>query len=196
LASSESLIAITFKKRPEWKIVEWQEKIREKEIDLARADFLPSVWLNGNTYKYKVDYADWSWRFETWVVYGLVSWNIFDGLKTPYRIREAQSGLAAAKFNEVELENLIRSEIEEAQLRFDSEKQRIKLAEQEINLAQEHLTLAREEYRKGIKNNLELLEAQHTLSRAQADLLQAHSDYELAKAKINLVTGAEIFKPL
>ena len=196
LASSESLLAITLKKRPEWKIVEWQKKIREKEIDLARADFLPSVWLNGNTYKYKVDYADWSWRFETWVVYGLVSWNIFDGLKTPYRIREAQSGLAAAKFNEVELGNLIRSEIEEAQLRFDSEKQRIKLAEQEINLAQEHLTLAREEYRKGIKNNLELLEAQHTLSRAQADLLQAHSDYELAKAKINLVTGAEIFKPL
>lgn len=195
-ASSEALFAITFKQRPEWKIIGLKKKIGEKAINLARADFLPSVWLNGTTYKYKVNYADWNWSFETWVVYGLVSWNIFDGLKTPYHIREAQAGLAATKYDEVQLENRIRGEVEQARLRFQSEKRRIQLAEREVNLAQEHLQLALEEYRKGVKNNIELLEAQHTLSRARIDLLQAHSDYELAKARINMATGAEIFKPL
>lgn len=194
--SAEVLLAQTYKQRPEWKIFGLQKKIREKEINLARAEFFPNVWVNGITYKYKVDYADWSYRLESWAVFGWVSWNIFDGLKTPYHIREAQAGQAATKFSGVDLEKRIQSEVEEARLSFESEKRRIQIAQEEVDLAEERLTLAREEYRKGVRNNIELLEAQHSLSRARSDLLQARSDYEIAKAKLNFATGAEIFKPL
>ncbi|MEE8637737.1 MAG: TolC family protein [Candidatus Margulisiibacteriota bacterium] len=202
LPSSEELLFPAFEHRPEWKVLNLQRVIGEREIIFARSGFSPTLSLRGTISRSYLDYPPGELQIEestgilesdTWNVYGLVSWTIFDGLKTPNKIREAEANLAEIKAHERRIENRIVADVKRARLYFCAAKLRIKSAQKGVEYAGQNLMLAQEKYRKGVRGNIEFIEAQTSLTKAKTDLLNAEADYELTKAKINLAVGQEVF---
>lgn len=201
LPGSQELLFLAFKYRPEWEVFNLQKIIGERNIILARSGFLPNLILRGSISRSYLEYPEGSLNQQTtgvaesdsWNIYGMVTWTLFDGLKTPNKIREAQANLAEVKANERENENRIAAEVKQARLYFNAARLRIQGAKKEIEYAEENLKHAQEEYRKGVRGNIDFIEAQTSLTKAKTDLLNAESDHELAKVKINLAVGKEIF---
>jgi len=201
--SSQDLLSLAFEHRPEWKVLNFQKIIGERKIVLAQSEFAPDLILSGSISKSYLDYPETEAMAEedatgvadsfAWNIYGMLSWTIFDGLRTPNQIRGAQAELAEIKKYEREIENRIAAEIRQARLNLDAANLLIQVAQKEVEYAEENLALAQERYRKGVGGNVEFLEAQAALSKAKTDQLQAKADYELAKAKINLAVGKEVF---
>jgi len=196
LPGYEELLALALAKRPEWKILNYRKRIGEEEISLAKSEFYPNLSLNGSASKNISDYPNNSLKRDInfWNIYAMFSWNVFNGLKTSNRVKEARANLSGIVVNEEQIKNQIAAEVKEAQLYFDATRLRIRKARTEVELAGENLELAKQEYREGVGRNVDLLEAQAKLTKARLDLFQAQSDFAIAKAKINLAEAEELLK--
>ena len=200
---SQDLLPLALEHRPEWKVLKFQEILGEREVVLAQFEFYSNLVLSGSISKSYFSYPesdefiqeDTSGVSESfaWNIYGVLSWNIFDGLKTPNKVRGAQATLAEIKEYERKFENQIAAEVKQARFNLDAANLLRQVAEREVEYAEENLKHAQERYRKGVGANIDFLEAQTSLTKAKTDLLNAQSDYELAKARINLAVGKEVF---
>lgn len=195
LPNYKELLALAFGHRAEWRALSLQKRIGEKEISLAKSGYFPNLVLSGSTSKNITDYPDNNLKREvdSWNVYGMLSWTVFDGLNTPNQIKQAQAGLAEVEIREKQVANRIRADVKAAQLSFKAADLSIQGAQEEVEYAEENLKHAQEKYRKGVSGNIDLLDAQSALTKAKTDLLQAKFDFELAKAKINMAVGKEVF---
>lgn len=195
LPSYKELLALAFEHRAERRVMSLQKRIGEKEISLAKSGYFPNLVLSGSTAKNITDYPDNSIRrdVDSWNVYGMLSWTVFDGLYTPNQIKVAQAGLAEVEVREKQVMNRITADVKASHLTFKAAELSIQAAQEEVEYAEENLKHAQEKYRKGVSGNIDLLEAQTSLSKAKTDLLFAESDLELAKARVNLAVGDEVF---
>jgi outer membrane protein TolC len=195
LPTSAELLNLAYENRSEWMILGLQEKVGEGKVKLARAGHLPNFVLYGTASKNITNYSSASIKYDvnSWNVFGMLSWTAFDGLNTQNQIKEAQANLAEVQVFEKQTKNRIAAEVKEAELHFNSAKQRIKSANEEVKFADENLEQALEEYRRGVKSNIEYLEARRLLNNALAHLLSAETDLELAKARTNLAVGKPVF---
>ena len=194
LAAGEDLYAVALQNRAEWKGFQLRKLAGGKQIDLARSGYLPDLTLNGGVARDIADYSANAIRRETdsWNVYGLVSWTVFDGLSTQNRVREAQARLLEIAAQERLVKNRIQTEVEQARLNQYAARRRVRGAKKTVALTQENLALARQRYLKGAANNIEFLEAQAALARAKADLLWSGLENRLAAMRLDLALGKEL----
>jgi outer membrane protein TolC len=195
LPASAELLSLAYENRLEWKILKLQKKMAGGKIKLARAGHLPNFILYGTASKDITNYSAAAIKYDvnSWNIFGTLSWKAFDGFNAQNQIKEAQANLAGIHVFEKQTKNRIAAEVKEAELHFNSAKQRIKGANEEVGFADENLEQALAEYRSGVKSNIEYLEARRLLNNALAHLLSAETDLELAKAKINLTVGKVVF---
>jgi outer membrane protein TolC len=201
LPGSEEVWSLALDNRPEWGILSFKKSIRERKVGLAKADYFPSLALRGSYAKTNLDpdtppeqATSGILRSESWYLFGTCSWKIFDSFLTRNKVREAEASLEEIKAREKQIKSRILSEIKEARLYFNAAKSKMPVAKEQVELAEENLRLALESYRSGVVGNLEYLEARKLLNETKVDLLQAETDFELAKAQVNLATGKDIFR--
>ncbi len=200
LPDPEELLLLALANRPEWEAYGYRKEIGIKNVEMARADFYPTLALNGSISKSYLDpdtppenETEGILKSDSWFLLGVFSWNVFDGFRTQNRVREAEAGLEEIRAYEEQIKNRILSEIKEARLYFDAAKSKIPVAREQVDLAEENLRQALESYRGGVVGNIEFLEAQKTLNEAKADLLDSETGLEIAKARLNFAVGSEIF---
>ena len=200
LPGSKKLFSLALENRPEWEAYGLRKEMGERNVGMLKADFFPTLSLHGSISKSHLD-ADHPPEREVegilssdaWFLYGVFSWDIFDGFRTQNRVREAEAGLEEILTHEKQIRNRILSEIKAARLYFDAARSKIPLAREQVDLAEENLGQALQSYRRGVVGNIEFLEAQETLNEARIDLLRSETGLEIAKARINLAVGNEIF---
>lgn len=119
---------------------------------------------------------------------------IFNGNLTENRINEASANIDASDKKVEQIKNSISTEIYQAISDLKNSLEKIKLTEDQINYAQKSLERAKIQYEKGAGTNLEVLDAETTLT--QAKLLNIQAAY---RAVINFYTlkqavGEKIFE--
>lgn len=149
---------------------------------------------------YNYAWNDREWQglddmFKTNYVWSLglgLNWNIFDRFFTKASIANAQATERIAEYNlkQAEIDALL--DLQQIVVNLNQARERLELAEETVTHAQENVRLAEERYRVGAGTVLETIQANTSLTEAQASLIEAGIDYLVNRADLRRATGRPI----
>lgn len=184
--------------RPEGRQVAIGEEIADREKKTARAAFLPSLFLD----------AGWESDRGTFTGAGDTNWmlgiglriNLFDGLASVARVKEAEAALRRAKAERQNVEQGLLLEVRQAALALDAARERVDVTRESVAQARESHRIIRARYEGGLATMTDLLRSQNALLTAEARDLGAIYEARLAEVRLALVSGtlhrdAEVLKP-
>jgi hypothetical protein len=146
-------------------------------------------WMN-------MDYAANAINYDvkSWNVVAAASWTIFDGFSTQSKIKEAQANLESAASNRSLVKKTVELDVKQAYLNYVLSKDILDTAQKAADSACENYDIADARYKNGLGTNIELLDAETALTKAQLDLLSVKFDIEIAKAQIAKAAGISDLK--
>lgn len=173
--------------RPDYQALRLQEETRDRELRLARAEFFPTVGLEGT---YEVNTAQpLSDGQGSWSVGAVLRWNFFSGGADLARVREAEATLGRARAVTARAASLIGLEVREAHARLVTARERAAVAERAIAQAEESLRVVRLRYQGGLTTIVDLLSAEAAFTESRQRRLEALHDVNLGVAAWELALG-------
>ena len=127
-----------------------------------------------------------------WSVGVFFGWNIFDRFQTRSAIQQAQAQHRIAEYNLQQAKIDAVLDVKQIMLNLDQARERLDLATETVAAAEENNRLAQERYRVGAGTILETIEANASLTSAQASLIDARVDYLINRADLQRATGRPI----
>ena len=159
-----------------------QREAADAEVRAAYGNYFPQVSVS-----YMYDWAVMRDRGtvdspEGYSVGVVVTLPIFDGLMRENQVRTAKAKVDRA----VQQERIVRQQIEkdtrQALLMFEAAQQAVEASSKGLEQAEEESRVVRERFAAGRGIQLEVLDAQVTLTRARFNVVNALADYESARA--------------
>jgi outer membrane protein TolC len=179
-------------RNPTLRQLAFQESMLDQNISVEQSGYFPTVFAFGSyqwqTQDNTFQFSNYLWAKTMSVGVG-VSWNIFDGLRTPARIEEARVDLRKAQYTQLKAEEGITIQIQSATLKMDEAKRRIEGQEKNIEQAKKAVSIAETRFKNGVGTQLELLDTQVAMTLAQTNYAQAIYDYLVAKADWDFAVG-------
>lgn len=114
---------------------------------------------------------------------------LFDGFRTRSQVAQARNDTRRAELVHQKMERTIQLEIAQANQNLSESQARQIAQKQTIDLAQKGLKIAETRYNNGIGTQLEIVDAQLTLQRAEAALVQAKHDVAVAIVHLEYSLG-------
>jgi outer membrane protein len=186
-AEMTALIAEAGTKRPDLQSMELNRRNAEKSVTTARSDYLPTLNVMGQ--------MDWnSDRFagddaKSWAVMAVLQWNLFDGLVTRAKVKEAVATSSRMKSLEEQTRSAVQLQVRQAYYNLSSSLDRIAATASSVQEAVEGLRIVQKRYESGMTNFVDVLGAESALIRARTNALQALYDNNIAQAELKLATG-------
>jgi len=180
--------------RREINLSDLELQIAEKEFDIAKKDFFPTINLDG---RYFQQGTEWDaegglgvfGRSSGWEVTAVATWNIFEWGRTYYGAEEQVHRVSQARLRRTQLLDDIRLEVKQAYLKMRESEKNIKTVELAIEQAKENFRINTEQYKEQIATQTEVLIAQVLLSRTRTNYFNALYDFEIAKAALYRAMG-------
>jgi outer membrane protein len=174
-------------RHPDVRAAERQREAAEAEVRAAHGNYFPQVAVS---YMY-----DWAYMRDRgpegdrtresqdgYSVGVVVTLPIFDGLMRENQVKTARSKLDRA----VQQERIVRQQIEkdtrQALLMFEAAQRAVDASAKGLEQAAEESRVVRERFEAGRGIQLEILDAQVTVTRARFNAVNALADYEIARA--------------
>jgi outer membrane protein TolC len=166
--------------------------IQKEGLKVALAGYQPQVSLNGG-YEWRspnltndLDQVVQGWFFG---VQG--SWNIFDGLATYGKVKQAKAQIQEALIAYADAGRQVDLEVRTAFSKVQEAKELIESQTKNVEESDEALRLAVERLNAGAGTQLDVLDARTARTRAQTTELQARYQYNVAVAELERVTGEQ-----
>jgi len=176
----------------EQKVVE--EEMMEQNLNAAAAGYQPTLSLfasyEGEQPRYGLPPED---RFEfEWTAGATLKWNIFDGLMTPGRVKEAQGQYEQARIETGDTRRTVLLSIKQSYLDLMAARKAIDSHRETVGQAEKAYQIGKIRWENGISTSLELTEAELNLSESRIMLQEALAYYRIALAKIEKSVGLTI----
>jgi len=172
--------------RPEMKLAEAQIEAARAAIKAASGTRKPSVqisvsrsWFDSNSIS-----EETSWNISLGV-----SWTLFDNRASHFRVAQAQAQVKGARNRLKQTERLLDVELDRALSDWLTAYNSWLASQKGLEAARENLRLARLRYETGFSTHIEVLDAERTLSEAEARFQQSVYDYLAAKASVWKAVG-------
>ena len=165
-----------------------QEKVGKVSIKLARAENRPNLDFLAN-YQYTNPFYNREEWGGTWNVILSLNFPLFSGLSDLGRVNQAKAGLEQVKILRSQIEERIKLEVRKAVFDMEEARERIEAQQENVELARKNLRIAEERYRQGLMSEIELRDAQLSLTQADTDYFQALYDYNVAGAFLDRAIG-------
>ena len=186
------------KNRLEIKIAALDLEIAEKELQLAKKDYYPSINLEGNYFKYgtewDVDGGEGIFDPRGWNILAIAKWNFFEWGRTSYGINEKKSRLSQAQFRKDQIFDNIQQEVKKAYLRTQEAEKAIITVEKAIEQAKENFRINQERYKEQMATSTDVLDAQTLLSKTMTNYYNALYAYKISKASLYRAIGQVILE--
>ncbi len=194
IKESEFLKA-AYLEKPEMILMALGVDVNKWSIEMANAGHKPQV----NTelgYNYRSnDIGDMAnSRHNNWNAGISVSIPIFDGFSTKAKVEEARARYTEAKLEKENLGEQIAVDIRKACLDLQKAQAVIDSQKDSIEEAQEALKIAEVRYDNGEGTNLDVMDAQVSLSQVEKNLSEGIYDYLMAEAYLNRTMGQSSVK--
>jgi outer membrane protein len=174
-------------KRPDLVSMELNRRNTEKSVTMARADYLPSLNVMGqmdwNSDKPAGDEA------KSWAVMAVLQWNLFDGLVTRSKVKEALATSSKMKSLEEQTRSAVQLQVMQAYYNLTASLDRIAATSSSVHEAEEGLRIVQKRYEVGMTTFVDVLGAENSLIRARTNVLQALYDNNVAQAELKLAVG-------
>ncbi|MGE5172642.1 MAG: TolC family protein [Betaproteobacteria bacterium] len=182
-----ALIEEAASKRPDLMAMEMNRLNAEKSVTMARADYLPSLNVMGevdwNSDRLAADDA------KSWAVMAVLQWNLFDGLVTRSKVKEALATSSRMKSLEEQTKSAVQLQVRQAYYNMTASLDRIAATATSVQEAEEGLRIVQKRYEIGMTPFVDVLGAENALIRARTNALQAVYDNNIAQAELKLAVG-------
>jgi outer membrane protein TolC len=178
--------------RPEVKEVNTQLEIAQKNIQLARSEYYPQVYLQSR-YKKEGDtpnvsgsdftYAD---NFE---ISAGIKWNFWEWGRTHYLVQEKIGEREQVKAAFIQVQDSVQLEVQEAFITMKESEKNIGVAQKAIEQAEENFRISEVRFREQVATTLELFDAQTLLAQAKVNYYRALYGFQIAGARLQKAMG-------
>ncbi len=179
----EEAIDKALKERSDLKSLRLQKEMLEVALRLAEIENKPSLVLAGNYLYQNPSRGEEEWG-EEWNLSLVLSMPLFDGWANRARVAQRRSEVRQIELSLGQLEAGIDLEVKKAYWDVRASEERISAQEKNIEQAEEALSIAEVRYQTGAITNLEVLDAQLTVTRAHLGYLKALYDNNVAMAEL------------
>jgi outer membrane protein TolC/ABC-type transporter Mla MlaB component len=172
--------------RQEWKAIESQEKAAEHDKRASQDLRLPNLRVDGN------------WAYQgTRLNNGIPIYNyqatldvpIFTGGRTRAEIVRSDLQLRVIHEQKSDLRNQISLDVKNALLNLKSARSQVEVSTLGVQLANQEVYQARDRFKAGVANNIEVIQAQDALARANDNEIAALYRFNQARADLARSTG-------
>jgi outer membrane protein TolC len=185
LPASENLEAVALRSRFDIASAVASREAARDAVNVAFAQYYPSVSLNVSGFLYREFYDDAS----RWSAILSANVPIFSAGIIEADVRAAWSRLRQAALNESYLRRQALSEVRQSRENFETAARRIEALRDEVAAADEAFSQANGAFANGLGTNLDALTAQDQLLSSQLDLLSAEFDQTVFYLDLLRATG-------
>ncbi len=193
LPSSDSLLETALRQRPEIVLARDVEQTAAARLRLTSLTDRPKLSLFATTgFKngYEPNLNTLRGNYTAGVA---VKVPVFNGHRTKHQTAAADAELNVARAHTAALEREVRSEVRQAIVGVTSSQDKILNSEAQVRQAEEAVSQARVKYDAGVITNLDLLDAETTLSESKLIRLRAYYDYTVSLTALDRATGKKIW---
>ncbi|HEY0455929.1 MAG TPA: TolC family protein [Verrucomicrobiae bacterium] len=186
-------IAEAIKNRPELGVARAEEALRSEQIVRAKAGYKPSVQVFGGYGGRNATFVDDFFQDVSGAIGGIeLSWDFFDGNLTRGRVIEAKALRERAHYDTEDLARRIELEVRTSFSEFIQASEVLESQKKVQEQAEESLRLAIARYDAGTGTQLDVLNAQTSLTEARTTQIQALRDYDVARARLRRAIGEDV----
>lgn len=172
--------------RQEWKALESQIKAAEDQKKAAQYSRLPTVSFDG-TFSYVGTSGNTT--LPTYTYEGSVNVPLFTGGRIHAEIVRADLEIRKLEEQRADLRNQIALDVKTALLNMQSAHNEVQVANLGVQLSKEEVDQARDRFKAGVANNIEVIQAQDSLSRANDNQIAALYRFNQARADLARSVG-------
>jgi len=176
-ASIEESLAV----RPEWKALEEQVRAAENQKKAASALRLPSLRFSGNWAELGTTPSS---VIPTYTYAGTLSVPLFTGGRIHAEMVRADLDIQKLLQQQADLRNQIALDVKTALINLESARSQVKVANLGVQLSKEEVDQARDRFNAGVANNIEVIQAQDSLARANDNQIAALYRFNQARADL------------
>ena len=182
----ESSIEEALGARHEWKTLEEQLRAADKSKKAASESRLPSLRFSGNwaelgTYPHNL--------IPTYTYTGTLSAPLFTGGRIRAQTVRADLDIQKLRQQQMDLRNQIALDVKTALINLDSARSEVRVANLGVELSREEVDQARDRFNAGVANNIEVIQAQDSLARANDNQIAALYRFNQARADLARSVG-------
>ncbi len=166
---------------------------KQDAVKGAFSDLLPSLSVGSTAAKRWTEYFGDSKAYKNYYEYTgflKVSWDVFDGFKNYAELKEAQSTAKAEREQLIQNELAASGDVWTKYYAFKTSVSKFDFSKAFFRSSEESYNLALEGYKSGVKNILDVLQAQSDLADARSKLVQSKKDLLVALSGIAHATGS------
>ena len=168
-----------YKARPDYLASLERVKAAEASRAAAFSEQLPSVRLNADYGALGLKASD---TVGTYTLAGSLNIPIFQGGRTQGRIAQADSDLRRRRAEAEDMRAQIYYDVRAAFLDLQATGEELQVATRSRELANQELAQARDRFAAGVANNIEVVQAQQSVTSAEEQYIDALLGYDVAKA--------------
>jgi len=182
----ESSIDQALSSREEWKAIEAREKYAQLEKQSSQYQRLPSLRFDGNWAYFG---NSTSTGIPTYQYQAAVNMPIFTSGRIKAEVAKADLELQKLEQQKIDLRNQIALDVKTSLLNLQSARNEVQVANLGVQLAKEEVDQARDRFRAGVANNIEVISAQDSLSRANDNQIAALYRFNQSRAEFARAIG-------
>jgi outer membrane protein TolC len=186
-------IALALERRTELGSLRKAQALRHEDVVGAKAPYKPSVQaFAGYEGRNTMFNSDLTYDVYGWMAGVQLGWDVFDGLRTQGKVREAKALYERAGVELDDAGRRIELEVRTAYSSFIEAKELLESQKKVVEEAEEALRLANARSEAGTGTQLDVLSARTALTDAQTTSIQALHDYSAARARLERAMGTNI----
>ena len=172
--------------RPDLRAAAQEVERSQQSIRVARAAYYPSVAL---VTQYESNTQKFSSSAENFAVFVSARWNLFSGFATQAKVTAEEALYKRAQLLHEDRLHAAALEVENAYLGLHASRRQVAVARENVAQAQEALRITADRYTAGLARNVDVLDGETALKRAEQDLLLAQVNSQVFRARLGLATG-------
>ncbi|MBI5572940.1 MAG: TolC family protein [Elusimicrobia bacterium] len=184
----DNLLNDAMANRPELKQIAFQEDISESVVKLTSSGNKPNIAITASTEWQNTKFEEKNW-YNSWTAVAVLSMPIFDGFSTFQKTKQAKANVKQVKLGRESLEEGIKLEVRAAYLNYKQAKDSIEANKENVDAAKDNLTTAQKRFQLGLMSDIEVRDAQFSLTQTETNYIQALYDYNVAIANIEKSMG-------
>jgi outer membrane protein len=193
IVPSDSVLSYAFRNRDEVLINERRASLAELRYGMTKLTNMPLISFiasGGGKNGYIPDMG----KIVPNYVLGIgIKVPIFDGTKNKYNLLQAQSAITSLSYDSESTKRSISNEIYEAEAYMTASENKINQFQLQLAQALKAYSLAETSFKSGVITNLDLLDANTSVSESKLMLLKAKIDYAASVYRLKVAIGERIY---
>jgi outer membrane protein len=167
------------------------ERAAAAGVSVARAQYLPSLSGSGG-YSWFNEQASFNDVRGSWSLRLNMSFPVFNRFQREESVERSQVQSSLARLQLDDARRVARVNLERVLGSLETARQQIALAQEALAVAEEDMRIQQERYRLGVSTILDQVASQENVVRAEAELIAARYDYQLARTELEALVGREL----